>query len=104
MLHTRFLSLGHNLRVFVWDLPEPHGDNYSVYWTNKQKQDVTILRPIYTSTLNRFQSGFKSVWGSCVNAPNAKLLYVNHIMMWLKLNRFETSLSASVNGALMKKA
>ena len=45
---------------------------------------VRTLSPVYTSTLNRFQTGFKSVWGSCVNAPNAlwKLLYVNHIMMW----------------------
>ena len=29
------------------------------------------ISPIYTSALNRFQSGFKSVQGSCVNAPNA---------------------------------
>ena len=44
---------------------------------------------------------------ACVNTPNAlwKPLYVNHIMdvVWVnrfKLNRFETSLSASVNGAM----
>ena len=36
---------------------------------------------VYTSNLNWFQSGFKSVQGSCVNAPNSlwKLLSVSHV-------------------------
>ena len=67
----------------------------------------TVLphKPVYTSysTLNWFQISYIS----CVNAPKAlwKSLYVNNIMdvVWLnrfKLNRFETGLSASVNGAI----
>ena len=60
---------------------------------------------IATFTL-AFQTGFKLVYGSCVNAPNVlwKLLSVNHIMMRfgqtsLNLNQFETGLSSSVNGS-----
>ena len=56
---------------------------YVLHQTSPIKGISVNISPVYTSTLNQFQS-FKSVQDSCVNTPKAlwKPLYVNHIMVW----------------------